>query len=272
MYSVTQRAQKFKQPYGGFIRPVQFETVVLDDGKILNDGENISPVLIGIVVDYMTRLMTGNPLSEAFFPSIQGAEIATRYKYGTGKEFHNEIEKLAEMYRTIRDLDDQSITIACKMASFDIWRRNYIAAILRDYSYEEVNVDEKTIENIRIMVERGIHMWEIYGPVIESGFTFEPNGYTDIVSTGDGDYLTTDTIWDYKVSKNKITSKNTLQILMYWIMGKHSGKPEFENITHLGFFNPRKNIVSLLETQKIPQQVILKVEKDVIGYTSTVTE
>lgn len=39
MYSVTQRAQKFKQPYGGFIRPVEFETVVLDDGKILNDEE-----------------------------------------------------------------------------------------------------------------------------------------------------------------------------------------------------------------------------------------
>ena len=272
MYSVTQRAKKFKQPYGGFIRPAEFETIALDDGKNLNDEENISPILIGIVVDYMTRLMTGTSVAEAFFPSIQGAEIATQYKYGTGKEFRNEIEKLAKMYCEIRDLDDQSIAVACKMASFDVWKRNRMSAMLMNSSYEEINADRKTIENIRIMVERGIHMWDIYGPVVKSGFTFEPNGYTDIISTGDGDYLTTDTMWDYKVSKNRITSKRTLQILMYWIMGKHSGKPEFENITQLGFFNPRKNLVFLLKTQNIPQQVILKVERDVIGYTSTITK
>ena len=55
-------------------------------------------------------------------------------------------------------------------------------------------------------------------------FTFEPTGYTKIVNAGDGDFLTKDTLWDFKVSKSKIDRKQTLQILMYWIMGKHSGK------------------------------------------------
>ena len=35
-------------------------------------------------------------------------------------------------------------------------------------------------------------------------------GYTYDVDRGDGDYLTEDTLWDYKVSKNKLTSKTTL--------------------------------------------------------------
>ena len=45
--------------------------------------------------------------------------------------------------------------------------------------------------------------WEDYGPIVKDGFTFEPNGYTEIVNSGDGDYLTADTIWDFKVSKSK---------------------------------------------------------------------
>ena len=187
MYTVTQRAQKFKQPYGGFIRPSAFETIVLDDGKVLNEKENIPPTLIGIVVDYMTRMMTGTPFVQAFFSSIQGAEIAARYKCKTEKEFLNEIERLASIGKKIQGIDDKSIINACKMVSFDVWKRNAIVAIGMNAGDTEVNADEETTENIRIMVERGIHMWEIYGPVVKSGFTFEPNGYTDIVSTGDGD-------------------------------------------------------------------------------------
>ena len=49
-------------------------------------------------------------------------------------------------------------------------------------------------------------------------FTFE-GGYTNIVSSGDGDYLTEDTLWDFKVSKEEPKSKYTLQLLMYYIMG-----------------------------------------------------
>ena len=73
----------------------------------------------------------------------------------------------------------------------------------------------------------------------KDGFTFE-GGYTDIVSSGDGDYLTEDTLWDFKVSKEEPKSKYTLQLLMYYIMGCHSIHPEFQKIEKLGIFNPRK--------------------------------
>ena len=96
------------------------------------------------------------------------------------------------------------------------------------------------------MVERSIAFWKKYGPITKDGFTFEKNGYTKTVDSGDGDYLTEDTLWDFKVSKSKPTNKHTLQLLMYWIMGQHSGKPEFKNITKLGIFNPRLNTVYTL--------------------------
>lgn len=68
------------------------------------------------------------------------------------------------------------------------------------------------------------------------------------------------------MSKNRVTSKQTLQLLMYWIMGRHSGKPEFQSIKKLGIYNPRLNIVYLYKTERIFDYTIKEVEKDIIGY------
>ena len=91
-------------------------------------------------------------------------------------------------------------------------------------------------------------------------------GYTKIVSTGDADYLTNDTLWDIKVLKSSIQSKHTLQLLMYYIMGKHSEKSEFNDITKIGIYNPRLNEAYILKVSEIPEEIIKMVEKDVICY------
>ena len=88
----------------------------------------------------------------------------------------------------------------------------------------DINPDKKTIYNIKTLIERCINFWEDYGPIEVDGFTFENGGYTDIVTSGDGDFLTYDTLWDFKVSKQEPKSDHTLQILMYYIMGKHTKK------------------------------------------------
>lgn len=91
-------------------------------------------------------------------------------------------------------------------------------------------------------------------------------GYTPTVCTGDGDYLTADTLWDMKVIKSRITSKETLQLLIYWIMGQHSGRDLFKGITRLGVFNPRYNQVYLYDMHDIPAETVRAVERDVICY------
>ena len=91
-------------------------------------------------------------------------------------------------------------------------------------------------------------------------------GYTSTVNSGDGDFITEDTLWDFKVIKTKPTNKHTLQLLMYWIMGMHSGQEIYKNIKRLGIFNPRLNKAYTLDVSKISEDIISTVEREVICY------
>ena len=123
--------------------------------------------------------------------------------------------------------------------------------------------DDNTIGNIEIMVKRAIQFFKEYGPVVEEGFTFQ-GGYTSTVNAGDGDFITADTLWDFKVSIAEPKKEHTLQLLMYYLMGQHSIHKNLHTITHLGIFNPRLNKVYRLNISDIPSEVIKAVEKDVI--------
>ena len=65
MASVTARIKEVKQPRGGYIKPSQFEQIVYDDG-IKFEKENLHASIIGMVVDYLTRYMTGFELKDAW--------------------------------------------------------------------------------------------------------------------------------------------------------------------------------------------------------------
>ena len=73
-------------------------------------------------------------------------------------------------------------------------------------------------------------------------------------------------LWDFKVSKRDPNSKQTLQLLMYYLMGKHSVHKEFDSIEKLAIFNPRKNKIYCAEVSDIPDEVIKEVSEKVIGY------
>ena len=135
---------------------------------------------------------------------------------------------------------------------------------------EEINPDKKTIFNILIMIKRSEEFFKEYGPVVLDGFGFL-GGYTKTVITGDADFLTEDTIWDFKVSKNGLKSAQTLQLYMYYLMGCRSiqlnAEYDFKNkIKKIGFFNPRLSKVYIMEVSSIDDETRLEVEKDVIGY------
>lgn len=266
MSSVTGRIREITQPEGGYINPSQFGEIQFTDQRELGK-ENIQATLIGTAVDYLTRFMTGDCVEDAFEISILGYE---RYKMflATGI-IPNEAKQEADistLIEQIHGLDDPSIIAACKVCSYDDWYRNPLCALGKETAD---NVpDSETINNIRIMVQRSMAFWDKFGPITVKGFTFEGGGYTETVSAGDGDYLTADTLWEFKVIKSRPSIKHTLQLLMYWIMGQHSGKKEFENITRLGIFNPRRNKVYVLRVNDISPEIIRAVENDVICYQS----
>ena len=279
MASVKARAAEVTQPRGGYVKLSEFAITELSDGCILNEVESVHPSIVGMAVDYLTRVMSGTPVNEAFRISLDGAEIAETK--GRMKGAMNDAKLFAAH---IKGLDDTSIDCACKLVTFDVWRRNVFDAVLAK-SYREITVDGATIENIRILVNRSISFLNLFGPITANGFDFSPvdgtiqqyldmiasgkgtfGGYTGTVESGDGDFLTADTLWDFKVLKAKPTKNHILQILMYWIMGKRSGQTIFEPITKVGIFNPRLNTVYLLKMCDVPDEVIEAIERDVICY------
>ena len=198
----------------------------------------------------MTRLMSGSSVIDAFKISLLGAMII------------NERDNASKLMSGIKGLGDEDIVNAVKLVGFDVCYR-YSPIAYRPF--DEINPDEHTIQNIRVMVQRSLHFLERYGPKVLDGFTLE-GGYTDTVSAGDGDFITADTLWDFKVSKEKLDKDQTLQLLMYWRMSLHSIHPEFQNIKYLGIYNPRMNKVYRIAVENISEDVIREVEKDVIGY------
>lgn len=278
MATVTARADKFKQPRGGFIKPSELDEFIIDDGTELHLEENVHPSIIGMAVDYLTRMAMGEDVNNAFEISIKGAYIAEELGI-------NQATFIAfKLIKGIDGVNDKSIINACKLVTFDVWVRNPNAAMMAS-GCNAINPDGYTIENIKTMINRSLVFFKRYGPVIKTGFTFEPDnaknedyikmiesnkgefgGYTPTVNSGDGDYITEDTIWDFKVSKSKPTSKHTLQLLMYWIMGLHSKKEEFKKIKKIGIFNPRLNAIYTYRVSRIDEKIIETIEKDVLCY------
>lgn len=278
MATVTSRANEFKQPKGGFIKPSDLSEFWIDDGIELHAEENIHASIVGMAVDYLTRLSMGDNVKTAFEISLRGALRAEELG------IKQALPIAFKLVSGIKGIDDESVINACKLVTFDVWIRNPKAAMMAA-GCNDVNPDIFTIENIQLMVKRSLVFFNRYGPIVKSGFTFEPEGideerclsdillqngqfggYTSVVSSGDGDYLTKDTIWDFKVSKNKPTNKHTLQLLMYWIMGLHSNRMEFKSVKKIGIFNPRLNTMYTFRVSRIDENTINTIEKDVICY------
>lgn len=168
-----------------------------------------------------------------------------------------------ELLIDVCDLGDKSIEAAIKLSGFDSAFRAGKAAYR---PVGEIEPNRETIENVRKMVNRSVLFFDQYGPKVLDGLTFE-GGYTGYVVAGDGDFLTKDTLWDFKVSKQKPSTKHTLQLLMYWRMGLRSvHSDDYKGVKYLGLYNPRQNAMYRFPVSEISPETIAEVETKVIGY------
>ncbi|MBB6023143.1 hypothetical protein HNR77_004243 [Paenibacillus sp. JGP012] len=113
MVSVTQRVSKVKQPRGGYIRPRDFEEIVLSDGMELHPEENLHASLVGLAVDYLTRYLSGSSAEEAFEISLSGSFLV------------GEDALVRSLVQEVKGLDDQSIRNACKLVGIRCMRSRW---------------------------------------------------------------------------------------------------------------------------------------------------
>lgn len=301
MSCVTSRIQEIRQPYGGYIPLSMFtKTEFFDGNSIYLEEDNLHASVTGMAVDYLTRFMLSGNVRKAFEISIDGYFIrlsklkktisdeavinsgildhARRPSMEEAKKYLIELDdgenSLIRLLDNIKGIDDKSIISACKAVTYDIWYRCTPRAPYVKQA-KDTNPNKFAIQNVRTMVQRSLSFFDKIGPITKDGFSFleydedgsiKHNGYTNTVDFGDGDYLTSDTLWDIKVSKSPPRSSHTLQILMYYLMGKHSGMDIFKDITRIGIFNPRRNTMYTLNVNEIPDSTIRAVENDVICY------
>ena len=210
--------------------------------------------------------MINNDIEKSFEISLKGAELAEKYF-----NEYNASLIAKEMIKNITGLDNASILNAVNLVNYDIFYRNGLKAKAIDMS-NLIKPDHDTIENIRIMVERSVNCLKHYNQTVVDGFCFGPNGYTEYIDSGDGDYISEDTIWDLKVSKYPPTINDTLQLAIYYRMWQHSGSSLPMDITRLAIYNPRLNCVYSLETKDIDLNIINIIDNDIIGYDMSYQE
>jgi hypothetical protein len=278
---------------------------------------------VSTAVDYLTRVALGTPAVEAFRVSVSGAgrlsERARELAYtlcevvdgshgrvlalpGSDAARFSVVNENNPRWAADREVyfvpDAMAIRAAVVLASFDALVRAGAAAYNPDTNTEP---DEITSAHIATMVARSLAFaWE-YGPILVDGFTML-GGYTSTIDTGDGDFVTRDTLWDSKVSVRPPTSQHTLQLLIYWLLARRSEwnwHPTWnwnerlteadwcevwdldEHLrrnrawpddlrgpapTHIGVFNPRLDAVYRLDVASIDPEIIAIVEREVIGY------
>ena len=241
-----------QQPTGGYIPTAMFEKEQLYDNEKILIVPAAVKAMQGTVVDYLTRLMLGNTKEKAFeIPLI-------------GSSYVSEKRKANSLLKRINGLDDESIRCACHLSGYDVAYRRSPSCFV---DIDDRIITNELISNIRKMVIRSCSFLKNNGPVMLSGFTTD-GGYNLIIKTGDGDFITKDTIWDFKVSTNNLTSGQTLQIAVYYILGLHSTNPFFQEIKYLGIYNPCLNIAYRINVLDIPDETYAAICRHVIGYNT----
>lgn len=250
LFSVTARIKNVRQPRLGYIPPGELKATEYFDKHKIKKIDSAYKTIQGMAVDYLTRFMNGTPKHTAFQISLMGAKQV------------DELDNAYKLLNNIKELNAVSIHNACQLVGYDV-------AYRRGKSYytpvDRILPDKQMVQNIVILVNRSLAFLKNNGPVVSDGFTFE-GGYNKVISSGDGDYLTKDTLWDFKVSEAEPTRYHTLQLLVYYILGIHSIHPEFQKIKKLGIFNPELNTAYTISLSSISDETFYNVSRDVIGY------
>lgn len=239
MFSLTQRINDIYQPIGGYINKDLFDINEFGSEYIDSSNENLKPNVIGMVVDYLTRLYYATDNNE-----IEDIFLLTNFAISSyNTKIDQQIIQNKYIIKTKDYLCDEYIIAMCKLAPYDaVYRAEVDASQIK-----LIEPDAQTIDHIRLLTRRTINYLGENKFKIIAGFKF-PDVVTRYVSKADGDFIKSNTIVDLKVSnKHDINQKQSLQIYGYYLMSQLSNQHIFKYIDSIATFNPRYNVEHYLK-------------------------
>lgn len=277
--SVTQLIKLTKQPLGGYVNLKLFKKDKSKSNYIDSSTENIHPSVIGTTVDYLSRFIYTNEHTKNLsliniFENDKSSFKTCFYGYllfnnpSLKLSLEDNIKKFCnnlylDHYKKIKDLSDESICSTLQITKYEsVFRAGYPPS--DDYKYIP---NQQTIINIRNIIQNILN-WLKEFPPIHSGIYFTKEAFesSKVLGSGDGDYMSEDTLWDIKCTKNcNLKSEQTLQLLMYYILAKKSKLKGMEKIKYLGIFNPRWNVIHRCSIEDISEETINKV-LEIMGF------
>ena len=257
MPSVTGLLNSVKQPRGGFLPLESFVSETYpDDLKVVGEY-NISPALVGLAVDYGTRIALGDAPEDAFGVALVGAALIGETQTAEGLVAQVDAAALRGSCP-----DEETIVALCRLSGFDSVTR---AGAHTYRPVSEIVPNAQTVADVANLIIRTKAFFDEVGPVDSTGFTFE-GGLTDEAEESDGDYIAGDTLWDLKVRKGEPDKNQTLQILLYYLMGLRSGQDQFKPVTKIGIYNPWLQRSWVCSVKDLDEDMVAGIMEGVLGY------
>lgn len=286
MFSVTDRIRQVEQPRGGYLPISKFKEKTLG-GEVIQC--TIQPIMVGKIIDSMLHIVLQKPLEDIFRNSLNG--YATRVDWFahqfsssgyTKKEDEVDsiiaedtkqginvmaiIKQVEEYYKHNKFYD--VLNCVYMLHQYDIWVESfgYVSHISSLKSSKPKRLIQDDAEKLFEMYKRTIdYIISVTNGYLVTDYKFYPNGYTDLVKYGVGDFICNYTMFDLKCTKNKPNNYNTLQLLMYYCMGLNSDNKLYKYIKKIGMYSPICNKVWTLPVSEISEELIQTINNNVLN-------
>lgn len=280
MSSVSELIERIEQPAFGILPVSYFEKKELkQDSYAVSEKSSIPATHLGLIVDYCVKYILGVKLSDILHVEYAGyAEhirvSAVRFYDSVSEQALTQIyiedERknicLSDFVSKVENAEtfDEFVTNMLYVIQYGDFIRNIRFAYDRVGEVFDAKLSEEELRNILIFFMRTQSWVKTFDKVIPM-YKFKPYGYNNTVTSGEGDFCTDKTLWDLKVSNGEPTTKDTLQLLIYYIMAKRSGNKIYKNIDSIGVYNPKLDSTWLCRIDRINPKIIRDVS-NIIGF------
>lgn len=230
LFDMAESADTTKKTEPSYYDLAKFNSVEMSDGLKLNPKINIGNPLYYSAIENLIKYICCGDIYKAFAIPLYGVLKADDYeKSGGKKNWYNSKKAVETLLQGIKEesdtktccLSDNAIINACKITSFDVWVKNPVVAT-KVKTYENVNPDKDTVQNIYILVKRVYDFFKDMGG--------------DILMTNEGEYYAGNTLWSVNARGYVTMNKDRVQSLV-----RHFDGMVKTSISKVGIFSPIEN-------------------------------